>query len=492
MKLDFDEALEKVGGFGFIQRFHFSLLMVIQIFHAAFIVGLAFLGKEPNFTCKGRIARNPCQLEPPCKEFVFSKDFTSIVSEWDLVCDSKREAGYAQSLLMFGFLAGVIALGTVSDRCGRLKTFVWGMIFLVAVQLASAFSQNIYQYSFSRFLVGFFSGGGSLAGHILMLEGLVPGQRALISTVYHCGFASGLAVFSAMAYYFRDWRQLTLITCLPMVFFIFIPLLIPESARWLASNGRIQEAEEQLHFFGKKNGLKVSQSLITLIDKTDDAKGKNSADGMVDLFRTPVLRRRMIVLMITWFSCCLAYYGLTFGASNLGGNMYVNFALSGIIEIPACLLSTVALNWLGRRPTMVGSLFVVGFACLGVMALHKSENGAMFSSQTCLALIGKMAIAVAFNSAYLYSSELLPTVLRNTAMGVCSMSARIGGIIAPALPPFGEKVAYLAFGITALSSALLDLTLPESLNKQLPETIMDIESGLSLTTLHPEKRLGIS
>ncbi|XP_038050994.1 solute carrier family 22 member 15-like isoform X2 [Patiria miniata] len=418
--------------------------------------------------------------------------FMLVFCNWDLVCDRKREASYAQSLVMLGFLAGVIVLGRTSDMYGRLKTYVGGVICLVAVQLASGFSQNIYQYFFSRFLVGFFSGGGTLAGHILMLESLVSRHRALLSTIYHCGFAVGLAVLAAMAYYVRDWRQLTFVTCLPMVTIIAIPLVIPESARWLASNGRIEEAKEQLMYFGKKNGLRMNRSMIALTDKTVEAKGKSSSEGAMALFRTPVLRRRMITLMIIWFSCCLAYYGLTFGASSLGGNIYLNFALSGIVEVPAGLLSIFVLNCIGRRPTIAGSLFVVGFACLGVMALPRSEDGAMSTYQTCLALIGKMGVSVAFNSAYLYSSEILPTVLRNTAIGVCSMSARIGGILAPTLPPFGDKVAYFLFGVTTLFSALLNLTLPESLNKQLPETVMDVENGMTTTVSHSEKRIGMS
>ncbi|XP_071798882.1 solute carrier family 22 member 15-like [Asterias amurensis] len=239
---------------------------------------------------------------------------------------------------------------------------------------------------------------------------------------------------------------------------------------------------------GRTNGLKVTRSMLSLNSRINETKVKAS-HGTLDLFRTPIMRMRMMILMITWFTCCLTYYGLTFGASGLGGNMYINLALSGLVEVPASLLSVCSLNRLGRRPTMAGSLFIASVSCLGVVAFPKSLDGAMSSAQTCLALIGKMGISVSFNTLYLFSSELLPTVLRNTGMGVCSMSARVGGILAPMLPPFGDRVAYLTFGIVALLSSILDLSLPESLNKPLPETVADVEIQKHQASSEKEEKL---
>ena len=50
---------------------------------------------------------------------------------------------------------------------------------------------------------------------------------------------------------------------------------------------------------------------------------------------------------------------------------------------------------------------------------------------TVLALIGKCGIAGAFAVTWLYSSELFPTVIRNSSMGTSSLCARVGGIVAP-------------------------------------------------------------
>ena len=56
------------------------------------------------------------------------------------------------------------------------------------------------------------------------------------------------------------------------------------------------------------------------------------------------------------------------------------------------------------------------------------ENGAV---RTTLALIGKFGATAAFNVAYLYTAEMYPTQIRSTAVGMCSMMSRIGGILAP-------------------------------------------------------------
>ena len=75
--------------------------------------------------------------------------------------------------------------------------------------------------------------------------------------------------------------------------------IVPESARWLAMNGQIDKAEAILLYMGKKNGIKVTRAMVTLVDKREDDKRKTS-EGMMDLFRTPVMRMRMITLMFTW------------------------------------------------------------------------------------------------------------------------------------------------------------------------------------------------
>ena len=81
MKLDFDKALEKAGGFGYIQLVHFLLIFTVSVFQTQYNVSMVFIGQEPTFACQGRPGKDPCQLQPPCQAFIYGKEFTSIVSE---------------------------------------------------------------------------------------------------------------------------------------------------------------------------------------------------------------------------------------------------------------------------------------------------------------------------------------------------------------------------------------------------------------------------
>lgn len=66
-----------------------------------------------------------------------------------------------------------------------------------------------------------------------------------------------------------------------------------------------------------------------------------------------------------------------------------------------------------------------------------------------LALIGKALSAGAFGIVYIFTAELLPTVIRNASMGTCSCSARVGGMIAPYIAKMVRITAQIClFNIT--------------------------------------------
>ena len=54
------------------------------------------------------------------------------------------------------------------------------------------------------------------------------------------------------------------------------------------------------------------------------------------------------------------YYGLSLNTSNLGGNDYVNFFISGAVEVPAYAFLLISLNRLGRKMVLCGCMLAGG------------------------------------------------------------------------------------------------------------------------------------
>ena len=131
----------------------------------------------------------------------------------------------------------------------------------------------------------------------------------------------------------------------------------------------------------------------------------------------------------------------------------------------------------GRRLTLCLAMVTGGGACL-LIQLLSSLAPAIIQS---LALLGKLCLASSFAVVYIHSAEIFPTTVRNSGMGLVSVAARVGGIMAPFIVSLGEFIPQLQFtvlGLMSLLAGLLNLRLPETAGRQLPDTITDLSDLL--------------
>jgi len=164
---------------------------------------------------------------------------------------------------------------------------------------------------------------------------------------------------------------------------------------------------------------------------------------------------------------------LTLAAGNSGGGLYQATALSGAVEVPAYVLTNTLLRVLGRRRTLAGFMVIGGIACLGIQMFSNSLPFLVPS----LALLGKLSLAASFAVVYIHSSEIFPTSLRPSAMGLVTVGARLGGILAPYIVMLGddhENLQFTVFGMLSLAAGLANLKLPETLGRPLPDTVADM------------------
>ncbi|XP_023818925.1 solute carrier family 22 member 15 isoform X2 [Oryzias latipes] len=460
----------------------------LQLYMACQSMLIVLIGSTPQYQIQSKDSAQPSQqvqLQHP----TFTEDVDSIVTEWLLVKQQAYKVGLAGSLFFAGLLVGNVVFGPLSDKIGRKPVYLTGLFLEVVFGYVTALAPSYEVFAASRLLVGLMNGGIGLVCFVLTQEYVGKSYWAMTGTLASMSFAVGIALFAALGYFIRPWRTLAMAANSSGVLFFLLSVMLPESPRWLYSQGQTERAEEVLRYMAQKNSNKANNLVLQRVSAGKAGYHDNRRSGVLQLIVHPVLRLRTVVLMYVWYACSLVYYGLTLGAGDMSGSRYLNVAMYGVVELPAYPLCIYFINkhWAGRRKSMAAFLCLAGVACLcttlvpdssGETLLYKSAGG-LFLSVTSLALLGKLMVSAAFNIAYVYTSELYPTVIRNAGLGVCAMSCRVGGILAPFVPSMRAlhtSMPFTVFCLSGLSAGCLGLLLPETLHRPAAETLEDLSS----------------
>ncbi|XP_055520971.1 solute carrier family 22 member 13b [Leucoraja erinacea] len=362
---------------------------------------------------------------------------STIVTEFNLVCDQRWLIQLSQTSSMVGLFVGAMLFGHLADRFGRQRTILVSLLIQLLSGMGAAFAPNIALFIALQFVLGTAVSGAMMNTIVLGTEWTGPAQRSFASVLTQCTFSAGQMLLAGLAYAIRDWRVLHLTTACPMLLFLSYIWLLPESARWLIMKGQKEEAKRYLRRAALLNKRVFNESLT---DKS---------------------------CLVCRFVNSFVYYGLSFSVGSFGKNIYLTHFIFGLVETlrGSCI-------WLlakfGRRKCQGCFLWLGGVSCLLVLAVPQG----MAAGVTALAVLAKLSISCSFTVTYVYSTELLPTVIRQTGIGLVSMFARLGGIIVPLIMILDQDhpgISLILFGISSLVAGSLSLLLPETTNKELPD-----------------------
>nr|XP_031528948.1 solute carrier family 22 member 5 isoform X3 [Vicugna pacos] len=268
----------------------------------------------------------------------------------------------------------------------------------------------------------------------------------------------------------RDWRMLLLALTVPGVLCVVLWWFIPESPRWLISQGRFKEAEVIIRRAARINGIVAPSTIFDSSELQDLSSKKQQSHSILDLLRTRNIRIVTIMSIILWMTISVGYFGLSLDTPNLHGDVYLNCFLSAVVEVPAYVLAWLLLRHLPRRYSMATALFLGGGVLLFVQLVPPELN----SLAIVLVMVGKFGVTAAFAMVYVYTAELYPTVVRNMGVGVSSTASRLGSILSPYfiyLGAYDRFLPYILMGSLTILTAILTLFLPESFGTPLPDTI---------------------
>ncbi|XP_043559313.1 solute carrier family 22 member 5-like [Chiloscyllium plagiosum] len=432
------------------------------------IKNLSEIFPDPDSVNISEVGQEPC-----LDGWVYSKEqyISTIVSEWDLVCNNEWKGPFAMSVFFIGVLIGSFISGQLSDRFGR-KLILYGTMGVQSVfSVLQIFSPNWELFCLLNFFVGLGQISNYVAAFVLGSELLGKSTRTIFGILGVCiSFAIGYMTLPFVAYFIRNWR--ILLFTLSLSGLIYIPMwwFVPESPRWLLVKGRAKEAEAIFRHIAKKNGVTPPEVFFTDLELEDlKAKSKQSST-IIDLFKSPNIRAITIVNFLLWMIITSIYNGLSLNTSNLHGDDYLNCFFAGAIEVPAYIAAWIFIQRFPRRLSLTGILFLGGVVFFFIQLIPSNLS----IIATVLVMIGKFAVSCALSMVYVYTVELYPTIVRNMGIGTSTMASRLGSIISPYIFYLGiyyEFLPFILIGCVLILAASLVLFLPETINIPLPEMI---------------------
>lgn len=454
--MDIEEAFQFIGPYGKHQYFLILLCWISNFLISTQMVLMVVVGATPD---------------PSIPD---ERDLHTIVTDFGLYHE-KWVVELMQSLFMAGYMVGCMLFGQLSDIYGR-RTIVMPCLFFAGISgVCSGITNSWQMFAVTRFFAGFFI-GGLTSGFTLMLELLSSKSWQFVGMVYQTFFSLGMMFLSGLAYTVLDWRTICFISggFLFILFFSYA-LIIPESPRWLYTNGRINEAQMVVRSLAPSqqiaNEIFLTSSKSNLTNGTEESTSQNT---LIDIFRHRKLAIWLFANGTIWFASAVIYYGLTMGVSDLTPNIYLAVLLSAAVEIPGGLLCIYFMGTrkLGRKGTVISTFVICLVACIGMSIKPRGSPEWILG----FGLTAKLAISASFNLLYVYSVEIFPTTLRNVGLGVSSTVGRIGAIIAPfvtLLETDEARLPYVIFSIICCVSIFATTILPRTYGYIIPQNIPD-------------------
>ncbi|XP_043197798.1 carcinine transporter-like [Amphibalanus amphitrite] len=402
----------------------------------------------------------------------------TLTTKFDLVCADKWQPGFSITLFFTGSLFGNVLFGWMADKWGRRTGTLVIMLVAIPLSILCSFSTNFTMYMAIRTVVGFTFPALYQIPFILALELMGPAYRTFAGMVICVFFAFALALLAGIAYLCRHWFVLSLSLSVPWVLLASYYWIMPESPRWLIQNARLEEAERIVQKIAKVNKKPIPTNYLEGIKELNepDVPAEPAPVSMRCLVcGYPNIRKKFLIITFSWTANAIVYNGLSYNATDLGVSDYLAFFISAMVEVPSYFIVMYTMERWGRRLSLCATMLLGGLACVSCIFVPKE---AVWWTVT-LAMIGKFGIAGSFAVIYVFSGELLPTVIRSQAMAVASFFAGIGLLIFPQileLKAYGRLLPVIIMGSVTLLGAFVSFFLPETLHQHLPETMEEGEN----------------
>lgn len=351
---------------------------------------------------------------------------------------------------LIGILVGSLVFGSLSDKLGRQKIFLFSFLIITAAAFAQFWATTPAMLVALRVLIGFGMGGDFAVGHAMLAEFSPRKHRGTLLGSFNVVWTVGYVIANVLGMHYADaspeaWRWLLASAGVPAILVLILRIGTPESPRWLLERGRVDEANRIVRrYFGPNTFVDAG-----LCDHS------SSRGGFARLFRPDLIRRTLFNCV--FFMCIvLPYFAIyTFlpsilKAINLSEGSGADLLLNALLILGALLGIWLTIK-LSRRSFLIGSFAVCALALLAMAVLPTSAPALLIISFGVFTL----TMSAFCNLVGVFPPECFPTEARACGVGLSIACSRLGSAIGTFLLPIGVAQAGIQMAMLALAAVLL-------------------------------------
>lgn len=352
--------------------------------------------------------------------------------EWNLTFG---EAAWMLLAAGLGAILGSILWGRFGDRYGRKQPLVWGIVLFSVPTgvLALAPDDGWWFVSIFRFIVGMGVGGVAAVAVPLLLEFTPTRYRSRLVGLLTTALIPVAVLIAALSVALLEplvgWRVLFAIGLAPLGLAVYVARHVPESARWLLDQGRVDEARDVVAWMLEMDPAELPP------EPEAPVQAQPEGGGLRELLR---YRRSMLVTSLAWFGAGSVAAGVV-----LWGPTFLETLLEIDEDEAALLFAFVTLGSfagrlafsflperIGRRPAGM----LMGFCAAPLLVLAGLSGDSELAGVSIFLLFVIAAIFFSdggFANLVAYTPETFPTRLRARGMGYAQAINGLGRFIGP-------------------------------------------------------------
>ncbi|MEV6259589.1 MFS transporter [Streptomyces sp. NPDC051784] len=386
-----------------------------------------------------------------------------LAESWHL---SGTEKSWLIASGFLGMFVGANVLSVLADRFGRRKMFLVNLGLYSLFSLTCAFAQDATQLSVLRFLAGLGLGAELVLVDTYLAEFLPRKVRGrYIAWAYTLGFV-GVPVAALLGarlvakhelFGIDGWRWLLVAGALGAAFIQVLRTGLPESPRWLAARGRHTEADAVVRDIEERAGTRPDAVPAPRSEPAVPAAPVAPARKVPlgRMFKAPYARRT-VMWWIFQVLQTVGYYGfgslapVVLQAKGHTVTESLSYAALSYLGYPVgSALSVPLIDRIERRTLIIAS--ALGIAAFGLVFGFADASWLIVGSGFLLTVCSN----VFSNAFHVYQTEIFPTDLRSSAIGIAYSLSRLTSVVLPfvaidVLDDLGPDAVFVGSGVLML------------------------------------------